>query len=342
MDSLPCDTKTFLAAKDRGLARAECVHGQWRIDHLLEGTRFNCLAQDPLDPQRIYAGAQQSGVLISSDAGKSWQKSGLSETPVKSLAVSPHQAGTVFAGCKPVSLYVSHDGGGSWEELEKMRSARKWWWFSPAEPPDWRPYVQALAISPSDPGVIMAGIEFGGVLRSEDGGRTWSGHRKGAQRDCHTLTFHIDKGEWVYQGGGGGPAFSRDGGITWRQPKQGLGTVYGWAVAADPTRPEVWYLSASAMPNMLHGEFTPPAHNDGQARAHIYRSAGGASWEQLSGGLPEPLDYMAYALITDPAASGHLYAGLANGDVWRSQDYGDSWVKLPFNLGGIQRVMISL
>ena len=51
---------------------------------------------------------------------------------------------------------------------------------------------------------------------------------------------------------------------------------------------------------------------------------------------------MAYALITDPAAPGHLYAGLANGDVWHTQDHGDSWVQLPLNLGGIHNTMISL
>lgn len=310
--------------------------------HLLDGTRINCLAADPLQPGRVYAGTQNDGVLVSDDFGKQWNSAGLAGIPIKSLAVSPHHPGMVFAGCKPVSLYVSSNAGKSWQELESLRFARKWWWFSPADPPDWRPYVQALAISPTEPNVIIAGIELGGVLRSHDNGRTWSGHRTGAQRDCHTLMFHSQKGDWVYEGGGGGPAFSRDGGSSWKQPKQGLGTVYGWAVAADPTRPEIWYLSASRLPRLLRGEFTPPAHHDGRAAAHIYRSAGGAPWTRLSGGLPDPLDYMAYALVTDPDASGHLYAGLSSGDVWHTQDYGDTWVQLPFNLGGIHSTMIIL
>ncbi len=79
---------------------------------------------------------------------------------------------------------------------------------------------------------------------------------------------------------------------------------------------------------------------DGQANAFIYRSAGGAAWEKLGGGLPQPLTHMAYALLTDPAAPGHLYAGLSSGDVWQSTDHGDHWQQLPFNLGGIQRMMI--
>jgi hypothetical protein len=111
-------------------------------------------------------------------------------------------------------------------------------------------------------------------------------------------------------------------------------------VAADPARPEIWYLSASGMPNLLRGEFNPPAHVDGQANASIFRSVGGAAWEQLSGGLPEPLDYMAYGLITDPDAPGHLYAGLSNGEIWESTNYGDRWQCLPVNLGRIHTLVM--
>lgn len=49
-----------------------------------------------------------------------------------------------------------------------------------------------------------AGIELGAVVRSEDGGRTWSGHRHGALRDCHSLTFHHSHAQWVYEAGGTG------------------------------------------------------------------------------------------------------------------------------------------
>jgi hypothetical protein len=280
--------------------------------------------------------------MVSVDSGKSWQNLGLSDKTVKSIAIHPKNPDIIFAGCKPISLYVSKNGGETWEEYEGLRHARRWWWFSPAEPPDWSAYVIALTISPTNPDVIMAGIELGGVLRSEDGGQTWSKHRRGAERDCHSLKFHPTNGNWVYQGGGGGPAFSQDAGLTWRKSKNGMGTKYGWMVAADHQRPEVWYFSASNLPKLWKGEFEPPAHRDGQANAHIYRSVGGAPWEQLSGGLPEPLDYMAYALITDSDAPGHLYAGLANGDVWHTQNYGDSWKKLPFNLGGIHHTMIMI
>lgn len=197
-----------------------------------------------------------------------------------------------------------------------------------------------LSVSPTNPKVLVAGIEFGALVRSDDGGRTWTNHRKGALRDCHSLTFHTSNGNWVYEGGGGGAAISRDGGRTWQQPKAGLARRYGWACAADPERPEIWYVSASFMPSLLRGQFVPPAHVDGKANAAIYRSSGGAAWEALGGGLPDPMNYMAYALTTDPQAPGHLYAGLASGEVWHTADYGDNWQKLPFNLGAVYRLLL--
>jgi hypothetical protein len=84
------------------------------------------------------------------------------------------------------------------------------------------------------------------------------------------------------------------------------------------------------------------AHSADNAQAHIFRSMGGGAWEKLSGGLPQSLNYMPYTLLTDPDAPGHLYAGLSNGDVWHTANYGDHWQQLPFNLGAIRTAMIML
>jgi hypothetical protein len=183
--------------------------------------------------------------------------------------------------------------------------------------------------------VMVVGVEFGAVLRSVDGGETWQNHRKGALRDCHTITFHASSGDWVYEGGGtgAGAAFSRDGGNTWTQVRQGLDRHYGWAAAADPARPDIWYVSLSPGPMK--------AHSSDNAQAYIFRSMGGA-WEKLTGGLPQPLDYMPYALLTDRDAPGHLYAGLSNGDVWHTTNYGDHWQQLPVNMGTVWTSMIML
>jgi hypothetical protein len=329
------NARMLLAATPDGVTRASRSRFRgWQIDRPLAAQDVRCLAADPLDPRIVYAGTQGHGVLRSDDGGASWHPSGLSGQIVKSLAVSRLARGSVYAGTRPARVYVSHDGGQRWEELESFRRIRsRRFWFSPAEPP-FTAYVQAIALSPADPDVIVAGIEFGAVVRSADGGRTWSGHRRGALRDCHSLTFHATDGDWIYEGGGtgAGAAVSRDGGARWHQLRAGLDRHYGWAVAADPARPDVWY--ASVAPG------AGKAHSNGNAHAFIFRSIGGAPWQKLAGGLPQPLDSMPYALVTDPAASGHLYAGLGNGDVWHSADYGDSWSQLPVNLGSIRALLI--
>lgn len=324
--------RMLLTTSGSGLARASADTEGWMVTSLLDGLRVRSLASASRRPTTLFAGTD-AGVLRSGSWGQTWRPAGLAGHPVTALAVSPQEPDTVYAGVKPAGMYVSRDGGESWTHLagfQRIRGRR--WWRSPAEPPDWRAYVQAILVSPVDPNVILAGVEFGAVVRSDDGGRTWSNHRKGAIRDCHGLTFHASDGNWAYQGGASlvGAAVSRDGGLTWQQPKEGLRHRYGWTCAADPERPEVWYLSAGP----IGWRGTPQAHRDGEANAAIYRKSGGAAWQQLGGGLPQPLDFMAYALVTDPAAPGHLYAGLANGDVWHTADYGDTWTKLPPTWGG--------
>lgn len=334
--------KVFIATTGNGLARASYVNGEWVIEQLLADQDVRCLVADPLNPNVVYAGTQGKGVLRSTDGGPTWQPAGLAGLIVKALAISQIEPGVVYAGTKPPLIFVSRDGGATWNEIEPFCRIRSWWWCSPAES-DLGGYIQGLALSPIDPKVILAGIEAGAVVRTDDGGQTWAGHRPGALRDCHSITFHATNGDWAYEAGGTGvgAAFSRDAGKTWRQPREGFDRHYGWACAADPARPEVWYVSASPMLASWTRPI-PAAHVDGEANAYIFRSAGGAPWQKLGGGLPQPLNYMAYALLTDPAAPGHLYAGLSNGDVWHSTNHGDTWHQLPFNLKGIHRTLVML
>jgi hypothetical protein len=271
------NAQVFIAAIGQGLARAErSASGEWPVTRLIENQKIQCLTADPLKPGVIYAGTRGSGVLRSDDCGLNWHSAGLDGQVVKSLAVSPLNSGVIYAGTKPPMIFVSRDGGGSWTELDAFRSMRRWYWFTPAEPG--AAYVQAIALSPIDPDVLVAGIEFGAVLRSADGGRTWQGHLKGAIRDCHTLAFHASDGNWVYEAGGSGAgvAVSRDAGVTWTQPKTGLDRHYGWTCAADPARPEVWYVSVAPTFVFPHFNKFPIAHFDGYAHAHIFRTTGGA------------------------------------------------------------------
>lgn len=349
---------TFIATTGDGLARATHNGGDsWSVEQRLAGQDIRALAADPHNPDRLYAGTAQDGVLRSDDRGASWRPVGLAGHAIRAIAASPTEPDTVYAGTKPPALYISRDGGASWRELEALRAKRRPWWFSPAEWPP-TPYVQTLALSPTDPGVILVGIELGALLRSGDGGATFSDHRPGAVRDCHTVTFHPTNGDWAYVGGGDGAAFSQDAGQTWTKPQRvdlssvwmqvsgsgkrdpaepggGLDRFYGWAVAGDPAQPDTWYFSAAPGPAQAHG------HN-GNAQAHIFRHRDADGWQALAGGLPQPLGYMPYTLITDAGAPGHIYAGLDNGDIWHSDDHGERWVQLPVKLATIHRVLLAL
>ena len=323
---------TLIAATWPGIARAERgANGAWAVEHLLVDRDVRCLAADPLKPAVVYAGTQGDGVLRSNDRGRTWRPAGMAGQIVKTLAVSPHEPSSLYAGTKPPALFVSRDSGESWHELPAFRRATRWYLFTPSELPP-RAYVKGLALSPSDPRVIVAGVEVGAVLRSEDGGASWSGHLPGALRDPHWLTFHATRGEWVYEGGNGGGARSHNGGLTWVRRNEGLDRRYGWAVAADPERPDIWYISSAPSPWK--------AHAGANAEAAIFRSREGGAWERLAGGLPQPLTALPYALLTNPAAPGQVYAGLGDGDVWHSDDYGDTWRRLPFNVGAIHHAVL--
>jgi hypothetical protein len=320
--------KIFLSAFDKGVSRAECrADGEWTVEKTAAEYRITCLAADPADRQFIYAGCPD-GVLRSDDSGRSWEVGGKLGEPVKSLAVSPHDSNIIYAGTKPAHLHISRDRGESWTELDGFRRIpNRWWWFSPAEPPDRRPYVISIALSPGDRNVILAGIEFGAVVRSEDGGRSWSRHRPGALRDCHSLKFHTVNGDWLYEAGGtgGGASFSRDGGQSFHKAKRGLAKNYGIVCAADPLDPEIWYVCTAASPFKAFGQ---------EPNVYLYRARGDGGWHPI-GWQAHPLPEAPTALVTVPGAAGHLYAGLHNGEIWHTADYGDTWNKLPFSFEGI-------
>ena len=320
-----------------GIRAEKGADGRWTTEVIFPQQDVRCLSADPAGGDIVWAGTQGNGVLKSMDTGRTWFPAGLDDKVVKAMAVSPHDPNHVFAGVKPAGLFHSQDGGETWRELEGFRRIPwRWLWFSPAEPPFYQAYVHAITISPSEPDLILVGMEYGAVVRSDDGGASWSGHRRGALRDCHGMTFHPRDGQWAYEAGAGrGPgAVSRDGGASWRQPREGAVNTYGWACAADPEQPEVWYVSASTGPG--------DAHSWDHARAHIYRWTGGAGWKLLGGGLPQPLSALPVSLVSDRQQAGHLYAGLSSGEVWFTEDHGDQWQRLEVDLRGIWHQMVVL
>ena len=299
------------AATGDGIARLDERGGDWAVELSLRGTGAQCLAVDPNDADAVFAGLRTNGVQKTSDGGRTWADCALPQPGVFSLAVGARD-GAVYAGTEPSALFRSGDGGRTWRELEALLAlpSRPTWRFPPRP---WTSHVRWIAPSPHDGDLLLVGIELGGLMRSTDGGATWEDHRPGAQRDVHSLAWHPRVAGRAYEAGGGGAAFSEDAGETWRPADEGRDRHYTWSVAVDPGDPELWYVSASTGPFAAHGGRDP--------EARIYRRATG-QWSALSDGLPDPLPAMPYALV---AADGRLFAGLADGQIWESNDRGDTW-----------------
>jgi BNR/Asp-box repeat len=230
------------------------------------------------------------------------------EQGVFSLAVSAAD-GAVYAGCEPSRLFRSDDGGDSWRALDALLDlpSRPTWSFPPRP---WTSHVRWIAPSPHDANLLLVGIELGGLMRSTDGGETWQDHRPGAQPDVHSLAWHPREQGRAYEAGGGGSAWSDDGGESWHPADDGRDRNYTWSVAPDPADPDVWFLSASTGPFAAHGG------RDAQAR--IYRREGDGPWEEVA----DPGRAMPYALAFGP--DGRLFAALSDGRILE----GGEWQEL--------------
>jgi len=111
----------------------------------------------PQDPLVVYAATTLSGLIRSSDGGKSWRPVGLGPQPVLSLAVHRDRAGIVYAGLVGGVVASSTDGGVSWRNRRISGATVN---------------VQSLAVAPSDAQFIYAATNAG-LARSVNAGDTW-------------------------------------------------------------------------------------------------------------------------------------------------------------------------
>jgi hypothetical protein len=283
----------------------------------LEATGAQCLAADP-DGRRVLVGTRGSGALLSLDGGDTWRALELPERDVFSVAISPAD-GALYAGTEPSRLFRSRDDG-RWQELTALQEipSRERWSFPPRP---WTSHVRWIAPDPHRAERLLVGIELGGLMRTDDGGESFSAHRPGAQPDVHSVVWHPRAEDRAYEAGGGGAAWSRDGGLSWEGADAGRELHYCWAVAPDPGDPDRWYVSAARGPFDAHGR--------GPAGARLYRWEGDGPWEPVGDG---PLESMPYALV---ASDGELLVGLADGRVLRGADRGERWERLPVEVGSI-------
>src|SRR5919107_2079875 len=185
----------------------------------------------------LLAGTYGEGLFRTAGGERPWERieAGLTETTFRFVTAE-------LAGTEPARVYRSSDGGRSWEALEGItRIPGHERWFLP-----YSPRAGAARNAYVSGGRLLVAAEVAGLLRSDDGGRTWVCEPVAGDEDVHHVTGHPDDPDLLYvslgtaslnQPGGrqGGIARSRDGGQTWEK----LETDYTRATIVPPERPDL-------------------------------------------------------------------------------------------------------
>lgn len=313
------------------------------------------VAVAPSDPKSIYVGTGEAndrntvswgaGVYTSNDAGATWTRAGLEKTrAIARVVVHPTDPKTAWV-CSPGDvwqpgergIYKTTDGGKSWKKV-----------YSAPAPFESRAGCGDLAIDPSDPNVLYAtlyarlrrpwvftygaaatdGKDIGGVLKSTDGGATWTKLTGGLP----TMTGRI--GLAVYaknprtvfalvqsDAGGtsdiddpyskaGGVFRSDDAGATWtRQSKLDPRPFYFSQIRVDPSNDKRVYVLGF----MLH-----------------VSDDGGKSWRE---DRFKNVHSDNHALAIDPRMPKRMLLG-TDGGLYESYDAAEGWAHLNRFAGG--------
>jgi len=176
-------------------------------------------------------------------------------------------------------------------------------WYTP-----WGDPADVRSISVARDGTVYVNVHVGGVVRSRDGGRTWT-PTVDIESDVHQVFAHPSLAEVVMAAAAEGFGVSRDGGASWRFLTEGMHAHYLRAVAASD---DTVLVSASSGP--------------GGRRAALYRGQidGEPAFERCRDGLPTWFgDNVDTGCL---AAQGRFVAcGTEDGRVFRSLDGGRSW-----------------
>lgn len=138
---------------------------KWQAIHdgmMSDSDVFDLLIQ-PENPQTLYASAC-SGIYKSVNGGLRWTKlkNGLTTAArrTRALHMDPSDPNRIYAGTTK-GLFVSSSAGSHWRRL-----------FSGV-------VVNAVVVHPADKDIVLVGADDAGILRSEDGGTTFSASNEG-------------------------------------------------------------------------------------------------------------------------------------------------------------------
>jgi photosystem II stability/assembly factor-like uncharacterized protein len=277
---------------------------------------MQAIVAHPSEPHTVFAGGD-TGLFVSHDGGATWKRIGSQgEVPtIWSLAIDPRDPRVLFAGTRPAGVYRSRDGGQRWERLA-VDIAK--------ECSIGTPFVTSVMVDPDDQRTMWAGVEIDGVFRSRDGGDTWTHVETGLyDPDIHAMAIAATAPKRVYASTAREVFASVDLGETWQplgiKDKWPLPYARGIAVKADD--PGVLFAGC--------GETTTGE------KGYVLRSTDlGKTWETLQ--FPTPANSTIWGLATHPADANRILAFSLFGEVYISDDAGDSWRKIAREFGEIR------
>jgi photosystem II stability/assembly factor-like uncharacterized protein len=264
--------------------------------------------------------AQRQSVRALALSDTIWTPLGPSSAPGRMSALAPHPStsGTLYAGAAGGGVFRTTDGGGTWTPLTD-------------DLPNLA--IGAIALAPSAPSTIYVGTGEGGpsgafvpgigLVRSTDGGATWSVPSAAVASQFFRISVHPSNALDLVAATSAGGLRSTDGGATFATVISP--SVYGAVsdLVRDPATPQTLYAASwCASGGCAHGP------------ARILKSTDdGATWVEKSAGIA--FDGNAgearASLAISRSNPSVLYAARAAGGVshvYRTGDGAGSWTEL--------------
>jgi len=251
---------------------------------------------------------------------------------------------TVYAGIEDAALFRSTDGGESWHELSGLRGH--------GTGPKWQPgaggmCLHTIILDPSNPGRMYIAISAAGAFRTDDAGQTWKPINTGLYSQyipnptaevghcVHHVTMNPKRPNVLFMQKHWHVMRSDDAGDNWTKVSGNLPTDFGFVIDVHAHEPETIYV----VPIKSDSE-----HYVMDGKLRVYRSrTGGNEWEALTKGLPQKdcyVNVLRDAMAVDSLDKCGIYFGTSGGQVYCSNDAGDSWAPIVRDLPAVLSVEV--